>query len=244
MAPNEFRNSAKYSKAGVLDICGDHAIAYQGQGDAIARNDRIRDKILSACSSANLSPVVEKNFIPERQSRPRDSVVPTWKAGKRAAFVAFTSSLHSNSLLNAAAKEGYALDVADERNYCLHVDNCAKMGITFVPLAVEVLGGISEALKQLKRLAVLSDNRSFTAHGLSVAFCKLLQSLSISTIGGSAAMLLGSIVDYFAFWLLARSEGRLLDPFLSPSVSIVMVKGSASMVLSRSFWPDLITISE
>ena len=187
----------------------------------------------------------KKNFIPERQSRPRDSVFPTWKARKCAAFdVAFTSSMHSNSLLNAAAKEGYALDVADERNYCLHVNNCAKMGITFVPLAVEVLGGISEALKQLKRLAVLSDNRSFTAHGLSVAFRKLLQSLSITTIRGSAAMLLGSIVDYFAFWLLAQSEGRLLDPFLSPSVSIVMVKGSASMVLSRSFWPDLFTISE
>ena len=75
MAPIEFKISAKYRlsvpvydaekkcpfcKAGVLDIYGDHAIACHGRGEAIARHDRIRDKIVSACSSANLSPVVEK----------------------------------------------------------------------------------------------------------------------------------------------------------------------------------------
>ena len=208
MAPNEFRISAKYRlgvpvydaerkcpfcKAGVLDIYGDHAIACHGRGDAIARHDRIRDNLVSACSSANLSPVVEKkNLIPESQSRPGDIFVPTWKAGKPAAFdVTVTSSLQSNSLTNADTKAGYALDAADERKYCLHDDNCAKMGITFVPLATEVLGGISATFKKtLKRLAVLSDNRSFQAQGLSVAFCKLMQSLSITAIRGSAEMLL------------------------------------------------------
>ena len=133
MAPNEFRIIAKYRlgvpvydaerkcpfcKAGFLDIYGDHAIACHGRGDAIARHDRIRDKLVSACSSANLSPVVEKNLIPESQSRPGDIFVPTWKAGKPAAFdVTVTSSLQSNSLTNAATKAGYALDAADERKY-------------------------------------------------------------------------------------------------------------------------------
>ena len=75
MAPTEFRISAKYRfgvpvydaerkcpfcKAGVLDIYGDLAIACHGRGRPIARHDRIQDKIVSACSSANLSPVVEK----------------------------------------------------------------------------------------------------------------------------------------------------------------------------------------
>ena len=132
MAPNDFRVSAKYRlgvpvydaerkcpfcKAGVFDIYGDHAIACHGWGDAIARHDRIRDKLVSACSSANLSPVVEKkNLIPESQSRPGDIFDPTWKAGKPAAFdVTVTSSLQSNSLTNAATKAGYALDAADER---------------------------------------------------------------------------------------------------------------------------------
>ena len=65
------------------------------------------------------------------------------------------------------------------------------MGITFVPLAIEVLDGIPATFrKTFKRLAVLNDNRSFQAQGLSVAFCKLMQSLSISAIRGSAAEML------------------------------------------------------
>ena len=123
MAPNEFRISVEYSfgdpvydagrkspfcKAGVLDIYGDHAIACHGRGKAIARLDRIRGKIISAFSSANLSTVVEKkNFIPESQSRPGDVFVPTWKAGKPAAFdITVTSSPQSYSLFNAATKAG------------------------------------------------------------------------------------------------------------------------------------------
>ena len=208
MAPNEFRISAKYRlgvpvyevekkflfcKAGVHDIYGDHAIACHGRGDAIVRHDRIRNKNsvwLLICESLTSSG--KKNIIPESQSRPGDIFVPTWKAGKPAAFdVTITSSLQPNSLTNAVTKARYALDAADERKYCLHEDNCAKMGITFVPLAVEVLGGISATFKKsLKRLAVLSDNRSFQAQGLSVAFCKLMQSLSITAIRGSAAMML------------------------------------------------------
>ena len=187
------KGSALFCKAGVFDIYGDHAIACHGRGDAIARHDRNRDKIVSACSSANLSLVVEeRNLIPESQSRPGDIFIPTWKAGKPAAFdVTVSSSLQSNSLTNAATKAGYALDAADERKYCFHDDNCAKMGITFVPFAIEVLGGISATFKKtINRLAVLSDNRSFQAQGLSVAFCNLMQSLSVTAIRGSAEMLL------------------------------------------------------
>ena len=157
MAPNEFRISSKYRlgvpvydaerqcpfcKAGVLDICGDHAIACHGRGDAIARHDRIRNKIVSACSSPNLSPVVRKNLIPESQSRPGDIFVPTWEAGIPAAFdVTGTSTLQSNSLTNAATKAGYSLDAADERKYCLHDDNCAKMGSHLFPLQLKSLAG-------------------------------------------------------------------------------------------------------
>ena len=142
---------------------------------------------MSACSSSNLSPVVEKkNLIPESHSRPGDIFVPTWKAEKPAAFdVTVTSLLQFNSLTNAATKAGYALDAADERKFCLNDDNCAKMGITFVPLAIEVLGGISATFKKTpKWLTVLSDNRSFQAQGLSVVLCKRVQTLSITAIRG------------------------------------------------------------
>ena len=172
MAPNEFKISAKhrlgvpiydaerkcrFRKAGVPNISGDHAIVYHGHGP-------IRDKRVSVCSSAYLSSVFEKNnLIPKNQARTGDIFVPTWKEGKPAAFdVTLTSSLQSNSLTIAATKAAYALDVADGRQFCLHDDNCSKMGITFVPLAIEILGGKSATFKRtLKRLAVLSKNRSF-----------------------------------------------------------------------------------
>ena len=151
VAPNKSRVSAKYRfgflvynaetncafcNAGVPEIYGDHGAACHGRGDANARHDWIREKIMYSCSFANLSPVVEKNLIPENRSRPCDIFVPIWKAGKPAAIDStVTSSLQCNSLTNAATKAGYALDAADERKFCLQDDNCAKMGITFVLLA-------------------------------------------------------------------------------------------------------------
>ena len=58
------------------------------------------------------------------------------------------------------------------------------------PLQLKSLAGYRQPSKKHRRLAVLSDNRSFQAQGLSVAFCKLMQSLSITAIRGSAEMLL------------------------------------------------------
>ena len=102
MAPNEFRVSAKnrlvgpvydaerkcpFRKAVVLDIYGDHAIACQGRGDAIAKHDRIRDKIVSACSSANLSPVMKKRTSFQRAHHdPEISLSQLGKRGKTATF--------------------------------------------------------------------------------------------------------------------------------------------------------------
>ena len=78
-----------------------------------------------------------------------------------------------------------------KENFCLREYNWAKLGVTFFSLAFEVLGGKSPTFKKtLKRLAVLSDNPSFHGQALSVAFCKLIQSSSITAIRRSAAILL------------------------------------------------------
>ena len=79
------------------------------------------------------------------------------------------------------------------------------------PLAIEILGGISANLKKtLKLLAVLSDNRSFHAQGLSVGFCTLMQSLSITAIWGSAAMLLAR-APFLTIFLFGCSTDRRGD---------------------------------
>ena len=120
---------------------------------------------MSACSFANISSLLErKNLIPESQSLPGNNFIPAWKEGKPAAFVVnVTTSPKSNSHTNAATKAGYALDAADEEKNCLYDNNFAKIGITFVPLAIVVLGGISATFKKTLK-------RSLRAQGFSVAF--------------------------------------------------------------------------
>ena len=145
--------------------------------------------------------------------------------------------MQSNSLFNAATKAGYALDAADERKYCLHDDNCIKVGITFVPLANEVLGRISATFKKiLKRLALLSDNGSFQAQGSSVAFRKLMQSLSNTAFRGLAAMCWHGLPSWLFCSLGAQPiGGDMVDPILLLSLSTDMIKGSASMILTCFF---------
>ena len=77
LQPNEFRAALKYRlgiplydsdrcpycKSAILDIFGDHAVSCHGRGDIIPRHDRVRDTILTACSSANLSPDVSQNIF-------------------------------------------------------------------------------------------------------------------------------------------------------------------------------------
>ena len=97
----------------------------------------------------SLTSIGKKNFTPESKSFPGDIFVPTWKGGKPAAFdVTHTLSLQSNSLTDADTKAGYAPDSEDEQKYCLPDDNCAKVGITSVRLAIEVLSGMSATLKK------------------------------------------------------------------------------------------------
>ena len=118
LSPSEFQISVKY-RLGIevyeverncpncrtLDIFGDHAVICHGRGDAISRHDRILDRIASACSAANLSPVIEKrNLIAENSSRPIDNFRPSRKSGRPAALdVTVIPPLQPN-IINRAAK--------------------------------------------------------------------------------------------------------------------------------------------
>ena len=206
---NEFRVALKYRlgvklyenerkcpfcKSGTLDVMGDHAVSCHGCGDMISRHDRIRDKIISACSGALLSPICEqKSLLPDNNSTPGDIFLPVWNAGQPAALdVTVTSPLQSSLIKNASEKSGFALSAADDRKYEQYAQNCSEVGIQFIHLAFETFGGFSETVrKTLKRIATLPDNRNLQPPaGLSVAFSRLSQSVSVTAIRGSAIMLL------------------------------------------------------
>ena len=164
------------------DIFGDHAVICHGRVDAISRHDRIRDRIASACSAANLSQVIEKqNLIAGNSSRPGDIFLHSWKSGRPAALdVIVSSRLQRNVINHAAEKSGYAIEAAEERKYAQNENGCSEQGILLVLLAVESMGGLSVTLKKtLKRIALLADSRNYQSQGHAFAFDRLAQSVSV-----------------------------------------------------------------
>ena len=166
---------------------GDHAVSCHGRGDMISLQDRIRDKIISTCSEALLSPISEqKSFLPDNNSRPGDIFLPVWNNGLPAALdVTFTSPVQSSLIINASEKSEFALSAAEDRKYEQYAQNCSEVAIQFIPLAFETFGGFSATVrKTLKRIATLADNRNLQPAGLSLAFSRLSQSISVTAIRG------------------------------------------------------------
>ena len=208
LLPNEFRAAVKYRlgapiyekerkspycKTGFLDTPGDHAVACHGRGDMISQHDHLRDKFFSACSALNLSPVCQqKNLIPETNCGPGDMYLPCWSAGQPAALdITITSPLQPSIISNAARKSGFALRAAEDRKFEQYSQQRAKIGLQFNPMAFESFGGLSELVrKTLKRIVLLTDNKSLSSVGLSVAFSRLAQSVSVTLMRGNAIMLI------------------------------------------------------
>ena len=103
---------------------GDHAVSCHGRGDLISHHDRIRDKIISACSGALLSPISEqKNLLPDNNSRPGNIYLPVWNAGQPAALdVTFISPLQSSLIINSSEMSCFALSAAEDMKY----EQCAQ----------------------------------------------------------------------------------------------------------------------
>ena len=136
LQPNEFRAALKYRlwfplydsnrrctycESAILDIFGDHAVSCHKRGDIISRHDRVRDAIMAACSSANLSPVCEQeHLLPQNNSRPGDVYLPSFIAGPPPALdVTITSPLQASLISDAARTCGFALTLAEDKDWAL-----------------------------------------------------------------------------------------------------------------------------
>ena len=176
-----------------MDIFGDHAVSCHGRGDIISRRDRAQDAIMAAYSSANISPVCEqKHLLPEKKLRPGDVCLLSFIAGQPAALdVTITSPLQASLISDAARTYGFALTLAEDRKIGHYYQKCSDMGIHFILLALETFGGLSETTrKTLKKIVLLSDNKGFEPSGQSEALSRLAQTVSISAMRGSAAVLI------------------------------------------------------
>ena len=144
------------------DPFGDHHVGCGSNGDRNVCHDSIRDAIFSAAQSAALVPQKKvPSLIPSCQSRPGDIYLPHWSRGLPAALdVSAISTLQQRTLQGAAETQGYALSVGEERKMVAHAASCRAVGISFIPLVVESLGGWSElAAETLRNIGCLLGQR-------------------------------------------------------------------------------------
>ena len=110
------------------------------------RHNAIRDVFFSAAQSAALAPSIElPNLIPNSLSRPADIYIPTLSHGHPAAIdVHVISPLQQQTLGEAAATPGHALQVGVQRKLSSYLSHCRSAGLEFIPLVIETLGGLVE----------------------------------------------------------------------------------------------------
>ena len=171
------------------DPLGDHAVGCGGNGDRILCHNALRDVLHSVAQSAGLSPRTEvPALIPNSSSCPADLFLPHWQGGRPAAAdVTVISPMQVLTLQGASTSQGSAIVVAEERKKTLYSDACHSEGISFLPLAVETLGGWgSEALSFIKHLARLQALRLDLDQAVSSNH--LLQRLSVCLWRHNATM--------------------------------------------------------
>ena len=126
-------------------LMGDRQVGCGGNNDRIHRQDALRDALFAASQSAALAPRKEvPSLIPGSCSRPADIFLPNWCDGHPAALdVTVISSMQPLTEAGAASEPGFALKVAEARKLASHNAECRNIGILFLSVVAETLGGWS-----------------------------------------------------------------------------------------------------
>ena len=98
------------------------------------------------------------------------------------------STLQPLTLSGAANTQGHALQVGEQRKMAAHSEACRAVGVSFIPLVAETLGGWSEEAARIGRLLGQrsgSPPADTTRH--------LFQRLSVSLWRGNATLWLSRL---------------------------------------------------
>ena len=105
----------------------------------------------------------EQALIPGKSLRPADAYIPHWQNGKDTCLdITVVSSLQQALVKKAADTPGAALVHVMQRKNIQSKDSCAKEGLEFLALPLEVLGGcrpVCRGGEQTGQAACLSDWR-------------------------------------------------------------------------------------
>ena len=159
--------------------------------DRIFRHNSLRDGVFSAAQTATLAPRKEVPSLASSQAPrialPMSSYIPCWKGGRPAALdITVISTMQQLTIRSAAEIQGHALLVAEERKFAAHGAECQAACISFIPLAIETLGGLSDTTADtISNIGRLIGQR----FGISPreSSCQLFQRLAISLWRGNAS---------------------------------------------------------
>ena len=128
-------------------------------------------------------------ILPGGDRRPADIYLPSWAEGRDAALdVTVINPLQQATVAEAAVTPGHSLSVAFERKMRGAADDCARQGVSFVPMAFESLGGWHKtAEQQVKRLAQAVARQ--TGRDESECCSQATSRLSLLLMKGNAAIL-------------------------------------------------------
>ena len=155
-----------------------------GNGDRIHRHDSLQDVLFSAAQSAALAPRKEiPSLIPGTNSRPADIFLD----------ITVISTLQSSILPAAANSQGHALRIGEERKMTAHNESCRAVGVSFIPMVVESLGGWSEEVSlTISRIGRHLGQRTGSSPGETTRH--LFQRLAITLWRGNASLWLNCML--------------------------------------------------
>ena len=117
-------------------------------------------------------------------------MLPTWSRGRPAALdVHVISPLQRLTIEEAAITPGHALQVGIRRKLSAHLSNCRAVGVDFIPLVAEALGGLAEdTIATVTRIGETLSRRLDEERSTCIGH--LFHRLSIALWGGNARLLL------------------------------------------------------
>ena len=120
--------------------------------------------------SAALAPRREvPSLIPRSRSQPADIFLPGGVRGQPAALdVTIISTMQPATINGSASTQGHALLVGEARKLSTHEAACTAVGVSFVPIVMESLGGTSA-------LAVITSRASVASYVNDWGFQQLTQ---------------------------------------------------------------------
>ena len=185
-----------YGEEGICPVChpladpmGEHQVGCGGHNDQITHHNFICDSILSAARSAALASRNEvPSLIPWTRSHLADIFLPNWSGGHPAALdVTVISPMQSLTLEDATTTAGHALGIAEQRKLAAHAGDCHSVGVNFIPLVLESLGGWGQDLIDIvKAIGCLQAQHLGSLS--SEAIHHLAQKVSISLWRGNSPL--------------------------------------------------------